>query len=153
MLGARSQHHAFLNHMDIFHSELVTSTNFCFCLLDFHNFAFLNADNIDGLLQKKVTPLLTHWSYVFLAFTHWYMLRGQLCTNPLARLAVLLAPGQWNMWSPVTGYGSNLINKWELVLPFKSYYIYTCFACQFFYAACNLSLTSLKIYAYILSNL
>ena len=25
---------------------------------------------VDGLYKKDVTPLLTHWSYVFLALTH-----------------------------------------------------------------------------------
>ena len=29
---------------------------------------------IDGLVQKDVTPLLMHWSYVFLALTHRYVL-------------------------------------------------------------------------------
>ena len=29
--------------------------------------------HIDGLMQKDVTPLLTHWSYVFLALTHRYI--------------------------------------------------------------------------------
>ena len=28
---------------------------------------------IDGLVQEDVTPLLTHWSYVFLALTHRYI--------------------------------------------------------------------------------
>ena len=27
-----------------------------------------------GQYKKDVTPLLTHWSYVFLAVTHWYIL-------------------------------------------------------------------------------
>ena len=27
--------------------------------------------HLDGLVQKDVTPLLTHWSYIFLALTHW----------------------------------------------------------------------------------
>ena len=27
-----------------------------------------------GYLKKNITPLLTHWSYVFLAPTHWNML-------------------------------------------------------------------------------
>ena len=27
---------------------------------------------IDGLVQEDVTPLLTHWSYIFLALTHRY---------------------------------------------------------------------------------
>ena len=30
-------------------------------------------DHIDWLIEKEVTPLLTHWSYVFLALTHWYI--------------------------------------------------------------------------------
>ena len=25
-----------------------------------------------GLCKKDVTPLLTHWSYIFLALTHWF---------------------------------------------------------------------------------
>ena len=28
--------------------------------------------HIAGLVKKDVTPLLTHWSYVFLALTHWH---------------------------------------------------------------------------------
>ena len=28
--------------------------------------------NIDGLMQERLTPLLIHWSYVFLALTHQY---------------------------------------------------------------------------------
>ena len=29
-------------------------------------------EHIDGLVQENVTPLLTHWSYVFLELTHRY---------------------------------------------------------------------------------
>ena len=33
--------------------------------------AILNKQfDVDGLVQKDVTPLLTHWSYFFLALTH-----------------------------------------------------------------------------------
>ena len=32
---------------------------------------------IDGLMQKDVTPLITRWSYVFLSLTHW----NYNCTN------------------------------------------------------------------------
>ena len=31
------------------------------------------AADIDGLVQEIGTPLLTHWSYVFLALTHRYV--------------------------------------------------------------------------------
>ena len=37
---------------------------------------FLVVYHIDGLVQERcITPLLTHWSYVFLALTHWYIPR------------------------------------------------------------------------------
>ena len=29
-----------------------------------------------ALCKKDVTPLLTHWSYVFLALNHWYKENG-----------------------------------------------------------------------------
>ena len=29
--------------------------------------------HVDGLEQENVTPLLTHWSYVFPALTHRYI--------------------------------------------------------------------------------
>ena len=32
----------------------------------------IRIDHIDGLVQEDVTPLLTHWSYVFAALTHRY---------------------------------------------------------------------------------
>ena len=35
--------------------------------------------HFDGLVPENSTPLLTHWSYVFLALTHrfvWYVFRG-----------------------------------------------------------------------------
>ena len=30
-------------------------------------------EHVDRLVQENVTPLLTHWSYVFLALTHRYV--------------------------------------------------------------------------------
>ena len=34
-----------------------------------------------GLCKKDVTPLLTHWSYVFLALTHRYNLLSDWCNH------------------------------------------------------------------------
>ena len=46
--------------------------------------------HIDGLVQKKdVTPLLMHWSYVFLALIHRYICN--LVITSLGRLAVCSA--------------------------------------------------------------
>ena len=37
-----------------------------------------------GWYKKDVTPLLTHWSYVFLALTHWYnSIWSNIRTTPL----------------------------------------------------------------------
>ena len=40
---------------------------------DIWQYVFLFYDTIEmGLCKKDVTPLLTHWSYIFLALTYWY---------------------------------------------------------------------------------
>ena len=32
-----------------------------------------------GLYKEDISSLLTHWSYVFLALTHWFILHNQFC--------------------------------------------------------------------------
>ena len=59
-----------------------------------------------GLCKKDVTPLLTHWSYVYLALTHWYVFviyiiyplgLSLFCTNPLYKY-------EWCIHLPCGGY-------------------------------------------------
>ena len=43
-------------------------------------FSWDNAHIYLGKCKEEVTPLLMHWSYIFLALTHWYEAWGHFCS-------------------------------------------------------------------------
>ena len=56
-----------------------------------------------GQCKKDVTPLLTHWSYVFLALTHWYGIttRSELqygTRTPAITINIKIGPEQRDQW-------------------------------------------------------
>ena len=55
-----------------------------------------------GLFKKDITPLLTHWSYVFLALTHrYYLMMSVICLIHCFICPLLCLPLRcWTWWSP-----------------------------------------------------
>ena len=82
--------------------------------------------DIDGLVQNDVTPLLIHWSYVFLALTHWYVgvFQGWVCIG--ASDGLWLGQSSWDVLTVSYHIGGSawkyyitraLIQYKEVILP------------------------------------
>ena len=63
-----------------------------------------------GYCKKDITPLLTHWSYVFLALTHWFVVLQfwQIMLKTIIQLSSS-GPRQMHHWIVTVGFHTSFL--------------------------------------------
>ena len=69
-----------------------------------------------GQCNKDITPLLTHWSYIFLALTHWYVLHKHQVL-PYVNCCLIPSSALWDPESCGANEADHCLLSWCFMRP------------------------------------